>query len=126
VTVPYRTLHRFWVPCCGFGRGAQTVRVANGGSGGAGRLRQLGLLPDPVSGRRRLTRALIFTAVYSRHVFVWPTVSQTLEAVIGGCQQAWEFFGGVFPVLVPDNMSAVVADADAINPKFTVGWLDYA
>jgi transposase len=36
------------------------------------------------------------------------------------------FFGGVFRVLIPDNMSPVVADADAVNPRFTVGWLDYA
>jgi hypothetical protein len=31
-----------------------------------------------------------------------------------------------FRVLVPDNMSAVLADADALNPRLTVGWLDYA
>jgi hypothetical protein len=36
------------------------------------------------------------------------------------------FFGGVFKVLVPDNASAIVADADAVNPLFTAGWLDYA
>ncbi|HEX3189291.1 MAG TPA: cation transporter [Streptosporangiaceae bacterium] len=28
--------------------------------------------------------------------------------------------------LVPDNASAIVADADAVNPRFTAGWLDYA
>ena len=36
------------------------------------------------------------------------------------------FFGGVFKVLIPDNASAIVADADAVNPRFTAGWLDYA
>jgi transposase len=128
VTVPYRTLHRFCVQCCGFGRAGETVRVADGDPGVEVQIDfgQLGLLHDPASGRRRLTHALIFTAVYSRHMFVWLSVSQTLEAVIAGCQAAWEFFGGVFQVLVPDNMSAIVADADAINPKLTVGWLDYA
>jgi hypothetical protein len=45
--------------------------------------------------------------------------------VIEGCEAAWRFFGGVFRVLVPDNASAIVADADAVNPRFTVGWLDY-
>jgi hypothetical protein len=39
--------------------------------------------------RRRRTWALIFTAVYSRHQFVWLTHSQTLEAVIAGCEAAW-------------------------------------
>jgi hypothetical protein len=32
----------------------------------------------------------------------------------------------VFKVLIPDNASAIVADADAVNPRFTAGWLDYA
>jgi hypothetical protein len=58
-------------------------------------------------------------------MFVWLTFSQTLVAVIEGCEAAWRFFGGVFRVLVPDNASAIVADADAVNPRFTVGWLDY-
>jgi hypothetical protein len=86
----------------------------------------MGLLYDPAAGKRRPVHALIFTAVYSRHMFVWLSFQQTLETVIAGCEAAWVFFGGVFRVLVPDNMSAVVADADAVNPKLTVGWLDYA
>ena len=32
----------------------------------------------------------------------------------------------MFKVLVPDNMQPIVAQADAINPRFTVGWLEYA
>ena len=31
-----------------------------------------------------------------------------------------------FKVLIPDNLKPVVANADPINPTFTVGWLDYA
>ena len=66
---------------------------------------RMGMLFDP-AGRRRVVHALIFTAVYSRHMFVWLTFSQTLTAVIDGCEAAWAFFGGVFKVLIPDNMSA--------------------
>ena len=29
-------------------------------------------------------------------------------------------------MLIPDNLSPVVAHADAVNPTFTAGWLDYA
>jgi hypothetical protein len=54
------------------------------------------------------------------------TFTQTLEAVIAGCEAAWVFFGGVFKVVVPDNMAAIVADADPIHPRLTTGWLDYA
>ncbi|MCW2529013.1 MAG: Integrase catalytic region [Pseudonocardiales bacterium] len=70
--------------------------------------------------------ALIFTAVYSRHMFVWLTFRQTLAAVIEGCEAAWAFFGGVFAVLIPDNLTPVITAADPVKPTFTVGWLDYA
>ena len=128
VVVVYRTLHRFAAERCGFGRRQPTVRVADGEPGVECQLdfARMGLLPDPESERRRVVHALIFTAVYSRHMFVWLTFRQTLDAVIAGCEAAWSFFGGIFAVLLPDNMSPVIADADPVNPRFTVGWLDYA
>ena len=96
VTVPYRTLHRFAVERCGFGRRRSTVRVADGEPGMECQLDfgRLGLVPDPDAGRRRVAHALIFTAVYSRHMFVWLSFSQTLPAVIAGCEAAWGWFGG--------------------------------
>jgi transposase len=128
VVVPYRTLHRFCVERCGFGKTAATVRVADGEPGVECQIDfgYLGMLADPVSGRQRKVHALIFTACYSRHMFVWLSFTQTLAAFVAGCEAAWVFFGGVFKVLVPDNASAIVADADAVNPRFTAGWLDYA
>ncbi|HET9117221.1 MAG TPA: IS21 family transposase, partial [Pseudonocardiaceae bacterium] len=128
VVVPYRTLHRFCVERCGFGRTAATVRVAGGEPGVECQLGfgYLGMLPDPVTGRQRKVHALIFTACYSRHMFVWLSFTQTLAALVAGCEAAWVFFGGVFKVLIPDNASAIVADADAVSPRFTAGWLDYA
>jgi transposase len=128
VVVPYRTLHRFCAGRCGYGRtAATTVRVADGEPGAECQLGfgYLGLLFDPVTGRGRKVHALIFTACYSRHVFVWLSFSQTLAAFIAGCEAAWVFFGGVFKVLIPGNAAAIVADADAVNPRFTAGWLDY-
>jgi transposase len=128
VVVPYRTLHRYCVERCDFGRGSTTVRIADGEPGAELQIdfAQMGLLHDPSAGRRRRVHALIFTAVFSRHMFVWLTFSQTLTAVVAGCEEAWRFFGGVFRVVIPDNMSAIVAAADAVNPRFTLGWLDYA
>ena len=128
VVVPYRTLHRFAAERCGFGRRQPTVRVADGEPGVECQIdfARMGLIADPETGRRRVVHALIFTAVYSRHMFVWLTFRQTLDAVIAGCEAAWGFFGGIFKVLIPDNMSPVIADADPVNPTFTVGWLDYA
>jgi transposase len=128
IVVPYRTLHRFCVERCGFGKTAATVRVADGEPGMECQVDfgYLGMLADPVTGRRRKVHALIFTACYSRHMFVWLSFSQTLATLVAGCDAAWVFFGGVFRVLVPDNASPIVADADAVNPRFTAGWLDYA
>ncbi len=126
--VPYRTVHRFAVERCGFRVKSTTVRVADGEPGVECQIdfAQIGFLLDAETGRRRRVHALIFTAVVSRHMFVWLTYSQTLAAVIAGCEAAWEFFGGVFKVLIPDNLKAVVTDADAVNPTLSTGWLDYA
>lgn len=33
---------------------------------------------------------------------------------------------GVFKVLIPDNMKAIVTDPDPVNPRLSQGWLDYA
>lgn len=126
--VPYRTLHRFAVERCGFGVKATTVRVNDGEPGVECQVdfAQMGFICDPETGRKRRVHALIFTAVLSRHMFVWLTYSQTLAAMIAGCEAAWGFFGGVFKVLIPDNLKAVVSAADAVNPRLSTGWLDYA
>lgn len=128
VLVPYRTVHRFLVAECGFGRRAATVRVADGEPGQECQVDfgRMGLVPDPVAGRRRVAHALIFTPVFSRYTFLYLTFSQTLAAVTDGCEAAWAFYGGIFRVLIPDNLSPVVADADPLCPRFTVGWLEYA
>jgi hypothetical protein len=130
VIVPQRTLHRYCqehTKYQGRRRGG-TVPVVDGEPGVECQIdfARMGMLFDAASGRRRVVHALIFTAVYSRHMFVWLTFSQTLTAVIDGCEAAWAFFGGAFKVLIPDNMSAIVAHADSVNPRFTVGWLEYA
>lgn len=127
LVVPYRTLHRFATELCGFGSKRATLRVADGKPGVECQVDfgRLGVMHDPVSGRRRAVHALIFTAVYSRHMFVALSFTQTLDDVLAGCERAWEFFGGVFAVLIPDNLSPVISNADPINPTFTVGWLDY-
>ena len=126
--VPYRTLHRFATERCGYRLRDVTVRVNDGEPGAELQIDfgQMGFITDPVTGRQRRVHALILTAAYSRHMFVWLTYSQTLAAVIAGCEAAWAFFGGVFKVIIPDNLKPVVTDADAVNPRSSAGWLDYA
>jgi transposase len=128
VAVPYRTLHRFCATELGYGRRRATVPVADCERGQEVQIDfgRMGLVPDPEAGRRRLCHALVFTAVYSRHLFVFLTFSQTLQALIEGCEAAWAFFGGCFRVVVPDNMKAIVAVADPVAPRLNDAFLEYA
>lgn len=128
--VPQRTLHRYCTERTDYRghRDGGTVPVVDGEPSVECQIDfgRMGMIFAPDSGRRRVVHALIFTAVYSRHMFVWLTFSQTLEATIAGCVAAWRFFGGVFAVLIPDNMTPIVPKADSINPQFSVGWTEYS
>jgi transposase len=128
VLVPYRTLHRFATERCEYGSRQATVRVADGEPGVECQIDfgRMALIADAVAGRRRVCWALIFTACYSRHSFVWLTLSQRLADVIAGCEAAWGFFGGVFRVLIPDNMKPIVDVADPISPRINAGFFEYA
>jgi transposase len=128
VVVSYRTLHRYATTELGFGARRATVPVADCEPGAELQVDfgRLGLLTDVEDGRRRVVHGLIFTAVYSRHMFVWPTYRQTLHEVIAGFEAAWAFFGGVFAVVIVDNMKAIVDKADAIDPKLNDAFREYA
>jgi transposase len=126
VDVPPRTLSRFAVERCGAGRRTVTVRVSDPPPGQECQVDfgRLGLVPD--GDRRRVCQGLIFTACSSRHQFVWPTFSQSTEEVIRGFEAAWGYFGGVFPVVIPDNMKSIVIEAENTAPRFNDTFLEYA
>ena len=42
------------------------------------------------------------------------------------CEAAWDFFGGVFKVIIPDNTKAIIVDADPLMPRITPAFLEYA
>ena len=129
VVVPLRTVQRYVAEVCGRTRGrGPTVRVADGEPGDELQIDfgKMGLIFDPESGRRRTVWALIFTACFSRHCFVWLSFRQTTEVVIDGFEAAWAFFGGVFRTVIPDNMSAIVDDADALEPRLNQAFVEYA
>jgi transposase len=129
VVVPLRTVQRYVLEVCGRRRGrGPTVRIADGEPGDELEVDfgRMGFIVDPASGRRRRVWALIFTACYSRHCFVWLSFRQTTQVVIDGFEAAWEFFGGVFATVIPDNMSAIVDDADALEPRLNQAFVEYA
>ena len=129
VVVPQRTVTRYAAELCGPRRGrATTVRVADGDPGVELQVDfgRMGLLGDVGSGRRRVCHGLIFTACYSRYCFVWLGFAQTTVAVIDGCEAAWAFFGGVFKVVIPDNLTPVVDKANPLEPRLNQAFVEYA
>jgi transposase len=126
--VSYSSLRRF-VGRHGWKRRSQrTVRMADTQPGEVAQMDfgRLGLVSDPDTGRRRVAWALLIVLPYSRHSFVWPIFRQQLADVIEGLEASWTFFRGVPRYLVLDNFPAAIAGADALHPKLTRGFLEYA
>jgi transposase len=129
IDVPLRTVQRYVAEACGRTKGqGPTVRVADGEPGDELQVDfgRMGTLFDSGTGRNRVVWALLFTACYSRHQFLWLSFNQTTEAVICGFEAAWAFFGGVFATVIPDNMSTIVDGADAIEPRLNQAFVEYA
>src|SRR5947207_11856095 len=129
VVIPYPTLHRFAVLELQFGRTASTIPVLDGEPGqelqvDTGWVGWLTLSQIPR--QRRRFRAWIFTAVRSRHRFVYPTFEETTARAIEACEATWEFFGGVSTVLIPDNTKPIITHADPLAPRIARGFLEYA
>jgi transposase len=129
VEVPLRTVQRYVAEACGRTKGqGPTVRIVDGEPGDECQVDfgRLGLLFDADAGRNRVVYALLFTACYSRHQFLWVTFRQTTEVVIEGFEAAWRFFAGVFRTVIPDNMAAIVDGADALEPRLNQAFVEYA
>ena len=128
IDVPYATLHRFAIAELGYGRRGPTIPVADGEPGSEVQLDTgwVGTLEPDLFGKRRCFRAWIFTAGCSRHRFVWPVGRETTESAITACEEAWEYFGGIFLVLIPDNTKAIVDKADPLGARINHTFLEYA
>ena len=87
---------------------------------------QLGVVQDADTQTRRMLHAFVCTAVHSRHTFVYPCWHETTETTIEALEAAWEFFGGVFAGIIPDNLKAVVIKPDPVQPIFNEIFLEYS
>ena len=128
VEVNYATLRRFAIAELGFGSLGTTIPVADCGPGEEVQVDTgwMTYLEPDANGKRRRFRAFVFTAVRSRYRFVYPVLSETTQSSIEACEAAWEFFGGVFRVLIPDNTKAIVHTADPIEPRLVDAFLEYS
>lgn len=128
VDIPYGTLYRFAVQELGFGGPQVTVPVADGIPGHELQLDTgwMPLLEPDETGKRRRFKAFIFTPNVSRYRFVYPVWRERTEDAIAACEAAWEFYDGVFRVLIPDNTKAIVQTADPLEPLLNEVFLEYA
>jgi transposase len=126
VRVSYNTLRRYVQREFGLGAPRITVRLADTAPGEEAQadFGHVGWLVD--GGKRRKLWALIVTLGFSRHMFVWPTLTQTVKDVCEGLDAAWRFFGGVTKRLVLDNASSMVTVPNAQAPVLQRSFQEYA
>jgi len=106
IEIPYGTLYRFARERLSFGRQAATIAVLDGEPGEELEVDTgwVGWLEREGNGRRRRLKCFIFTPVLSRYRFVYPISEESTAAAIEACEAAWKFYGGVFRVLIPENV----------------------
>jgi transposase len=126
--IAYGTLYRFAVQELNFGDKDVTVPVADGEPGQELQLDTgwMTHLQAGEDGKCHRFKAFIFTPNVSRYRFVYPVWRERTEEVIAACEAAWEFYQGVFRVLIPDNTKAIVQTADPLEPRLNEVFLEYA
>src|SRR5258706_9665635 len=114
----YDTLRRYAIEELAWRKKAPTIRLEDPPAGQEAQIDfgKMGPMLDPVAGRVRTLWVLVITLSLSRYQFVWPSFVQTTEAVCEGLDRAWWFFGAMIRTIVPDNMKAIVKQADALSP----------
>ena len=127
VRVSYSTLRRYAQRELGYGGPRVTVRLADTAPGEEAQVDfgHVGWLVDVTDKRRKLW-SLIVTLSFSRHMFVWPTFTQTMRDVCEGLDEAWTFFGGVPRRVVLDNASSMVTVPSAQAPVLQRSFQEYA
>ena len=127
LSASYPTLRRYAIGELGWHQKEGTVRIDDAEPAQEAQVDfgRMGYIVDAETKRRVMLWALIITLVYSRYMFVWPTLRQTTVAVCEGLDRAWWFFNGMVRVLIPDNTKAMILDPDALKPKLTDAFADY-
>ena len=127
IEVSYSTLRRYAQRELGVGGPRVTVRLADTPPGEEAQVDfgHVGWIVD-VTGKRRKLWALIVTLSFSRHMFVWPTLTQTVNDVCEGLDEAWRFFGGIVGRVVLDNASSMVTVPNAQAPVLQRSFQEYA
>jgi transposase len=126
ILVPYTTLRRYAHRELGWRKPKTTVRLSDPEPGQEAQVDfgEMGRITTAV-GLQRLW-VLVVTLSWSRYMFVYPSLDQTLTTVCDGLDAAWRFFGGVVARIVPDNPTTIVVRADRTDPRIHPSFAEYA
>jgi transposase len=81
---------------------------------------------DPESGEEHEAEVFVAVLGCSGKLFVQATAGQDLASWVGAHVGAWEAFGGVAEVTVPDNLRAGVSKACAYDPEINPTYAELA
>lgn len=125
VVVGYTTLRRFAHEELDFHKKRSTVRIVDCAPGEEAQL-DFGFMGYvEIDGVRRKLHALIVSLVRSRYMFVFPTLSQTVEDVCAGLDATWLFLDGIVKVIIPDNASSMIIRAHPTSPVLGRSFAEY-
>lgn len=125
VVVGYTTLRRFAQVELGFHKKRSTVRIVDCEPGEEAQM-DFGFMGYvEIDGVKRKLHALIVTLVRSRYMFVFPTLSQTVDDVCAGLDAAWLFLDGVVKIVIPDNASSMIIRAHPTSPTLGRAFAEY-
>jgi len=83
-------------------------------------------LTDPESGEPQEVQIFVAASGYSQFIFVRACRTQTLRDWLDCHALAFEFYGGVFEVVVPDNLKAAVKTPCRFDPEKNPAYADLA
>jgi len=126
VGVSYSTLRRYAQRELGVGGPRVTVRLAETAPGEEAQIDfgHVGWIAD-ADGKRHKLWALIVTLSFSRYMFVWPTLTQTVADVCEGLDAAWVFFGGIPKRAIFDNAPSTVTVPNAMKAVLQRSFAEY-
>ncbi len=83
-------------------------------------------ITDPVTGKVKEAYIFLATLGASNYTFAQASLAQDLPSWIGAHVHAFEFFGGVAQILVPDNLKAGVTNPCRYEPDINPTYQDLA
>jgi transposase len=81
---------------------------------------------DPTSGEARFVQVYAAAMGASQRIFAKAYASQTLENWLSANADAFEFYGAVPQILVPDNLKSGVTSADRFEPVMNPAFAEFA